>query len=240
MLTFEGEIGDPTAAGNTCDDANDTAGCINSQKLRVDDLSAAEISAAAAGAVVPSGGAGNVTASPAAAAISNSTATGNTSCNLSATGGAASAGQEDKAAKKAEKEAKKTAKDAAKKAKTQTGDSANQAGAVADDSAQMGAVTGATGASGNVDFGSYADASIVFGIPSDGRKEEAFEAADLTNFPHGSALASGVITSFICDQLTNKCKANAAAVTQCDAAAAAAKPLKGQAAADAFNSGLGL
>jgi hypothetical protein len=45
-----GKIGDPTGAGNTCDDANDDAGCINSLNLRVDDLSAAEITAAAGGA----------------------------------------------------------------------------------------------------------------------------------------------------------------------------------------------
>jgi hypothetical protein len=44
-----GDLNDATAAGNTCDDAEDAAGCINSQKLRVDDLSAAEITAAVAG-----------------------------------------------------------------------------------------------------------------------------------------------------------------------------------------------
>jgi hypothetical protein len=48
--TFEpGDLNDATAAGNTCDDANDDAGCINSLKLRVDDLSEAEITAAVAG-----------------------------------------------------------------------------------------------------------------------------------------------------------------------------------------------
>jgi hypothetical protein len=54
-----GKVGDPTGAGNTCDDANDEAGCINSQNLRVDDLTAAEIDAAVAGAA---GAAGNATA----------------------------------------------------------------------------------------------------------------------------------------------------------------------------------
>lgn len=44
-----GEIGDPTGAGNTCDDAEDKAGCINTLKLRVDDLSADEIATAIAG-----------------------------------------------------------------------------------------------------------------------------------------------------------------------------------------------
>ncbi|KAI0577648.1 hypothetical protein PtrSN002B_001366 [Pyrenophora tritici-repentis] len=45
-----GEIGDPTGAGNTCDDADDAAGCINTLKLRVDDLSADELAAISAAA----------------------------------------------------------------------------------------------------------------------------------------------------------------------------------------------
>ena len=47
--TFEpGELDDPTAAGNTCNDENDDEGCINSLGLRVDDLSDEEILAAVA------------------------------------------------------------------------------------------------------------------------------------------------------------------------------------------------
>lgn len=47
--TFEpGELDDPTAAGNTCNDENDDEGCINSLGLRVDDLSEEEILAAVA------------------------------------------------------------------------------------------------------------------------------------------------------------------------------------------------
>ncbi|CBY02317.1 hypothetical protein IAQ61_006902 [Plenodomus lingam] len=49
--TFEpGEIGDQTGAGNTCDDLDDAAGCINTLNLRVDDLSEDEIAAAVDGA----------------------------------------------------------------------------------------------------------------------------------------------------------------------------------------------
>ncbi|KAF8917096.1 hypothetical protein CPB85DRAFT_1215709 [Mucidula mucida] len=44
-----GQIGDPTAAGNTCDDANDTEGCIFTQNLIVEDATADEIDAAVAG-----------------------------------------------------------------------------------------------------------------------------------------------------------------------------------------------
>jgi hypothetical protein len=41
-----GEIGDPTAAGNTCDDANDDAGCIFTHNLLVPDATPDEIDAA--------------------------------------------------------------------------------------------------------------------------------------------------------------------------------------------------
>ncbi|KAK7469142.1 hypothetical protein VKT23_003632 [Stygiomarasmius scandens] len=44
-----GQIGDPTAAGNTCDDANDPNGCIFTQNLLVPDATEDEINAAVAG-----------------------------------------------------------------------------------------------------------------------------------------------------------------------------------------------
>jgi hypothetical protein len=44
-----GQLGDPTAKGNTCDDANDANGCINTLNLLVPDVSEAEIQAAVAG-----------------------------------------------------------------------------------------------------------------------------------------------------------------------------------------------
>ncbi|KAF2001372.1 hypothetical protein P154DRAFT_432991 [Amniculicola lignicola CBS 123094] len=172
-----GEIGDPTGAGNTCDDATDLAGCINTLGLRVDDLSAEEIAAAAEEVAAP---AASATAVLDCAAIP--------------------------AATTAAAVAKATAAPAA-------------------------AVAG--------EFGDCADPTIVFGIPSDGRQEDAFEANDLTDFPHGSALNIKVISSFICDQLVNKCKADADAVDICDAAAAAVDGLKGQDAADVFNALLG-
>ena len=40
-----GQIGDPTGAGNTCDDANDPVGCIFTQNLLVPDATADEINA---------------------------------------------------------------------------------------------------------------------------------------------------------------------------------------------------
>ena len=39
-----GSTSDPTGAGNTCDDANDTTGCIFTQNLLVEDATAAEVS----------------------------------------------------------------------------------------------------------------------------------------------------------------------------------------------------
>jgi len=44
-----GNVNDNTGKGNTCDDENDAVGCIDTQNLRVDDATAAEIDAAVAG-----------------------------------------------------------------------------------------------------------------------------------------------------------------------------------------------
>ncbi|KAK3389324.1 hypothetical protein B0H63DRAFT_97181 [Podospora didyma] len=56
-----GEIGDPTAAGNTCNDADDAVGCIISQNLLTPAVSEAEIqSAVAGGAQANAGGAAAV------------------------------------------------------------------------------------------------------------------------------------------------------------------------------------
>ncbi|GKT45352.1 uncharacterized protein ColSpa_05533 [Colletotrichum spaethianum] len=89
-----------------------------------------------------------------------------------------------------------------------------------------------------LDFGSCQDPSIEFATGLDGRKEASFAPAG--DFEHGSALKIDVISSFICGQLQSKCKADAAAVSACQQGQAAAKSLTGQAAADAFNSALGV
>ncbi|KDQ62386.1 hypothetical protein JAAARDRAFT_30290 [Jaapia argillacea MUCL 33604] len=49
-----GNLNDNTGKGNTCDDANDTVGCIFTQNLLVPDATAAEISAAVGGVSAPS------------------------------------------------------------------------------------------------------------------------------------------------------------------------------------------
>ncbi|KAJ6512216.1 hypothetical protein C8R47DRAFT_1173490 [Mycena vitilis] len=70
-----GTIGDPTAKGNSCDDANDAAGCINSQNLLVPDATADEITAAVGGAASGSA-ASSADASTAAASTAAAAATG--------------------------------------------------------------------------------------------------------------------------------------------------------------------
>lgn len=69
-----GNLGDSTAKGNTCDDANDTIGCIVSQKLLVEDATADEINAAVSG-VSASG----------SSASANSTSTDDSSSSVCAT-----------------------------------------------------------------------------------------------------------------------------------------------------------
>lgn len=94
----------------------------------------------------------------------------------------------------------------------------------------------ATTASG-LDFGSCTGANpdIEFAAGLDGRNTEAFEPVDEATFNHGSALGIGVITSFICQQLSDKCKAGATVLAACASGSAAAAAASGQAAADAFN-----
>lgn len=65
-----GQKTDNTGKGNTCDDANDAAGCIVSQNLLVPDVTEAEIATAVAGVSAGAGAA----AGAAAAAASNATA----------------------------------------------------------------------------------------------------------------------------------------------------------------------
>lgn len=89
-------------------------------------------------------------------------------------------------------------------------------------------------------FGSCGSPAIIFADGLDGRNQPAFEPANEADFNHGSALGIAVITSFICQQLNDKCKASAAQITACNAGAAAAAKATGQAAADAFNAALGV
>ncbi|KAG6359874.1 hypothetical protein INS49_010927 [Diaporthe citri] len=108
---------------------------------------------------------------------------------------------------------------------------------------------GATGgaAAGGADFGSCTPTmDFQTGRAEFNRKadEGTFFPTDATlvgNSGQSDALNPNIITNFICDQLTNVCGANDAAVSQCEDAQAQVEGLgtKDQSTADAFNSALG-
>ncbi|CEL60334.1 hypothetical protein RSOLAG1IB_09552 [Rhizoctonia solani AG-1 IB] len=91
------------------------------------------------------------------------------------------------------------------------------------------------------DFGSCnATPDIVFALGLDGRKDPSFQAKNNNVYNHGSALGIGVITSFICQQLNDRCKAPQATLDACASGQAAAAKATGGAAADSFNSAFGI
>jgi len=100
------------------------------------------------------------------------------------------------------------------------------------------AVTSQAGA----DFGSCTIPEIEFGDGFDGRKETSFQPVDQTSYNHGSADNIAIITQFMCDTLTNSCKANQAAKNLCATATTAANgaTAKTGAQADAFNAVFGI
>ncbi|KAL1891850.1 hypothetical protein Sste5346_007394 [Sporothrix stenoceras] len=238
-----GKIGDPTAKGNTCDVATDAAGCINSQNLLVADLSAAEIKTAVAGVKVKS---------RAAATVNVQTFTG-------ALGGAAppvvSSSADANRPFSVDGSTFQNAGAALQRScSVQHNACANAAnsgqiqGGAGQCETQQAACEAASGAAKRfkklrraaLDFGSCSNPAIEFAAGLDGRKENSFAPVDSSSFNHGSALNIKVISGFICSQLASNCKAGADAVTACDNAATAANAATGQAAADAFNSALGV
>ncbi|KAK0187979.1 hypothetical protein F5146DRAFT_1113137 [Armillaria mellea] len=82
-----GQIGDPTAAGNTCDVANDATGCIFTQNLLVEDATADEINAAVTGANASGAtdNSSNSDAAGAASSVDSATATADAACAPAAT-----------------------------------------------------------------------------------------------------------------------------------------------------------
>ncbi|KAI0175833.1 hypothetical protein GGR52DRAFT_589593 [Hypoxylon sp. FL1284] len=95
-------------------------------------------------------------------------------------------------------------------------------------------------AAGAAAFGDCGSPAISFGKQADRPNEDAFGPVNTADFNHGSALKPAVITDFICSQLASKCKADDAAVAECQQGADAADALDGQEAADAFNAALGV
>ncbi|EIN12770.1 hypothetical protein PUNSTDRAFT_37915, partial [Punctularia strigosozonata HHB-11173 SS5] len=100
--------------------------------------------------------------------------------------------------------------------------------------------TAASSAIGN--FGSCSVPQIEFGVGFDNRKETSFEPVDKTSFNHGSAQNIDIITQFICDTLTNSCKADQTAKDTCAKAKAAADTVTAKTGgqADAFNAVFGI
>ncbi|ERT03191.1 uncharacterized protein SPSK_09329 [Sporothrix schenckii 1099-18] len=238
-----GKIGDPTAKGNTCDDAADAAGCINSQKLLVADLSAAEIKTAVAGVKVKSRASASVNVQTFTGALGGPpppvvssdadpkrpfSVDGSTFVNQGAALQRSCSVQHN--------------------ACSTAANSGQISGGVAQCETQQTACEAASGAAKRVkklrraalDFGSCSNPAIKFAAGLDGRKEESFAPVDSAQFSHGSALNIKVISGFICGQLSSNCKAGADAVSACNSAASAANAASGQAAADAFNSALGV
>jgi hypothetical protein len=92
-----------------------------------------------------------------------------------------------------------------------------------------------------LDFGTCGDPTILFEAGLDGRNTEAFVAQDQTDYNHGSALNIAVIAGFICQRLGSPCDAPADVQASCTSASAAAvATTQNQAAADVFNSLLGV
>lgn len=92
-----------------------------------------------------------------------------------------------------------------------------------------------------LDFGSCTDPSIIFAAGLDGRTEEAFAPSNEADFNHGSAQRIGIISSFICQRLSDSCKAPAETVDACQSGADAANAAtQDQTAADVFNAALGV
>ncbi|KAH8887995.1 hypothetical protein GQ53DRAFT_749330 [Thozetella sp. PMI_491] len=90
-------------------------------------------------------------------------------------------------------------------------------------------------------FGSCGSPEILFESGLDGRNTNAFIAADQKDYNHGSALNIAVIAGFICQRLGSPCNAPADVQASCTSASAAAvATTQNQAAADVFNSILGV
>ena len=93
----------------------------------------------------------------------------------------------------------------------------------------------------SIDLGSCGSPAIEFANGLDGRTQPAFQPLNETAFNHGSALNIGVITSFISQQLQDKCKAPSGTLSiAAKASAAANSATKGGAQADAWNSAFGI
>ncbi|KAH8824865.1 hypothetical protein DL96DRAFT_147912 [Flagelloscypha sp. PMI_526] len=215
---------DPTSASSSADAGTATSSSSTAEATPVNNAGAAESSSSTAAAETASSSDDNTATTTAASASETTSAASadtTTSCPATVTVTVDPTSSAD---------ASSTATSAAASATDATCDTSTE-----DSGADSGSDAGS--AVGDADFGICTVPKIEFGVGFDGRKETSFRPTDLVNYNHGSAQNIGIITQFVCDQLVNRCKANQAAKDLCAKAqaAAAAKPPKTGADADAFN-----
>ncbi|KAF2006262.1 hypothetical protein P154DRAFT_603748 [Amniculicola lignicola CBS 123094] len=88
------------------------------------------------------------------------------------------------------------------------------------------------------DFGKCTDPSIAYVENQDGMAGFGYKPINTKDFPHGASPDIVAITDYICSNLQNICLAPATSYELCVAAAAKAKPLKGNEAAETFNAAI--
>ncbi|CAK7241370.1 MAG: hypothetical protein STHCBS139747_002831 [Sporothrix thermara] len=250
-----GTLGDPTAAGNSCDTSDDEPGCIFTQNLLVLDASIAEISAAVAGITPTFTGTGVISATdvdlaalPVATGATISVAAASVAASTTAAAALVSSESQCVGTTRTQT-VTVTAAAVADAAVATTGSSCSvvtSTVAAAQASSLVSKRQSPLRRSSPLrraalDFGSCSDPSIVFEAGLDGRNTEAFIANDQTDFNHGSALNIAVIAGFICQRLGSPCNAPADVQASCTAASAAAvATTQDQTAADVFNNALGV
>ncbi len=251
-----GTIGDPTAAGNTCDTADDEPGCIFTEKLLVLDASVDEINAAVAGITPTISGTGVISATDIdLSGLSAATGAADVSATVVSADAAATDDAECAAPSSTITIMRTVTVDAAEETdcaaqSTITVMATVTAAAAAATGSSCSVITTTVAANGKMrkmvkkaalDFGSCGDPTILFKAGLDGRNTEAFIAEDQTDYNHGSALNIAVIAGFICQRLGSPCNAPADVQASCSSASGAAvATTQNQAAADAFNSLLGV
>ena len=207
------------------DTADDTAGCIFSQNLIVDDATADEIASAAGGA---SSGA-SASGSTAAPAASNST------------GDAAACAADPAASADPSASADPAASASTAPAAAASGNSTASTGAVDLGSCTDPAIAFGVGFDGRKEASFQPDDTTTFTHGSALSTSSRFPLLPSAHTDNPSPLDPGIIAQFICDRLNDQCKASASTVATCRTAQTAINGKNGDpAAADDFNKALGV
>ncbi|EUC31623.1 hypothetical protein COCCADRAFT_38307 [Bipolaris zeicola 26-R-13] len=217
--------GNGNAANNANAGNNNNGAAADNQAATGDNAAACDSNAAA--------GNGNAAAGNGNAANNNNAGNQNNNNNNNANEDAA----EDNAGNNQQNNQQNNAN-----AGNQNNNNANAGNQNNNNNAGAGAGAGAGAAAGGEDFG-LCTPTITFQGGENGRPadEFTFQIADpLARGGQGEALNPDIITNALCNQLTNVCEANAAAVAKCESAAAAVKGgTRNKALADEFNSLIG-